>query len=359
MLSNNYNSTNKRHRMKRVFLLFTFLIIAISVSAKTTANLDSLHLESLKKEVQRLNKEIDEIKTYQQHQGEQINNQNGMIDTAFDGVSAELSATSNFIGIFGVSIAIFSIGLSIYVSRIEKNVKAMRAVSELLLQKNILIKQDLESLSEKITKDSTGLYKLIRNEESNQILNRLISVPEDIHNLFSNLASRDLEKEHFLKLKEAFIQLKESEDGYFDYLTLFFEHFSDLSLLDKDIKPKFLKSLDNNFTGAFKNDVLNSAKDFFSAVLELSISKSISETNEYVSALCKSKFASSEDVYFTINNAMKNRENKFELYDSISKAPDYLLFRKVFGKLILDYKFENLTPKEEAIIQDIKNITSV
>jgi hypothetical protein len=78
--------------------------------------------------------EISEIKNRQQYQSEQIDGQTSMIDTAFDGVSAELSASSNFIGIFGIIIAIFSIGLSIYVSRIEKNVKAMKTDSELLLQ---------------------------------------------------------------------------------------------------------------------------------------------------------------------------------------------------------------------------------
>ncbi|MBI2257920.1 MAG: hypothetical protein HYU67_03365 [Flavobacteriia bacterium] len=340
--------------MKKLILFFILIIISNYSDAKPKTSIDSLE-----KEVSNLKEEITEIKSRQQYQGEQINGQTGMLDTAFDGVSAELSASSNFIGIFGIIIAIFSIGLSIYVARIEKNVKAMKTDSELLLQKNIQIKQDLEALGDKITKDTTGLYKLIRNEESNQMIDRLISVPEDIDNLFSNLASRDLEKEHFPKIKEAFLQLDEKDDGYSAYLTLFFQHFSDLSFMDLDIKPKFLKSLPDNFSNAFKNDVLKSVSDFFNATLQMTIAKSISEINQYVAAFCKSQFAEKEDIYFTINNAMKNRENKFELYDSISKAPDFQIFRRNFGKLILDYKFENLTPKEAAIIQDINNITTV
>ncbi len=345
--------------MKKLILFFILIMFSIYTNAKPKTSNDSLKIESLKNEISKLKEEIIEINNRQQYQGEQINGQTGMLDTAFDGVSAELSASSNFIGIFGIIIAIFSIGLSIYVARIEKNVKAMKTDSELLLQKNIQIKQDLEALSDKITKDTTGLYKLIRNEESNQMINRLISVPEDIHNLFSNLASRDLEKEHFPKIKEAFLQLNEKDNGYSVYLTLLFQHFSDLSFIDPEIKPKFLKSLPDSFSNAFKNDVLKSVSDFFNATLQVTLTKSISEINEYVAAFCKSSFAEKEDVYFTINNAMKNRENKFELYDSISKAPDFLKFRKNFGKLILDYKFENLTPKEAALIQDINNITTV
>ena len=118
----------------------------------------------------------------------------------------------------------------------------------------------------------------------------------------------------------------------------------------------FMECLSENFTNAFKNDVIKSVNDFFNAVTQISISKCISDINTYVYAMRLNQFCAKEDVYFTINNAMKNRESKFELYDCISKGPDYILFRKNFGKLILDYKFENLTPKEQAIIQDINDI---
>lgn len=340
--------------MRKKIVLFILILGIFSNFAVGQSELNKV--DSLKYEVKVLKQQINDLKEKQQFYGEQISSQTGMLDTAFDGISSELSASSNFIGIFGIIIAIFSVGLSFYVARIEKNVKLMKTDSELLLQRNIQIKVDLEELSEKMTKDISGLYKLIRNEESNQMIDRLISVPEDIINLFSNLASRDLEKEHFPKIKEAFQQVKEGEDAYEYYLTLFFQHFSDLSLLDLDIKPKFLKSLPENFSSAFKNDILKSTTDFFNAVLQLSISKSVKEINEYVLSFCNSSFAEKEDVYFTINNAMKSRVNKFELYDCISKDPEYVTFRKNFGKLILDYKFENLSPKEDAIIQEINSI---
>ncbi len=316
-------------------------------------------VDSLKNEIEVLRHQVNELDERQRFYGEQINGQTGLLDTAFDGISAELSASSNFIGILGIIIAIISVGLGVYVARIEKNVKIMKTDSELLLQRNIQIKQEVEELSEKMTKDISGLYTLIRNEESNQMIDRLISVPEDIINLFNNLTSRDLEKEHFSKIKEAFLQLEPNVLGYQSYLTLFFQHFSDLSLLDNDIKPKFLKSLPENFSNAFKNDILKSTNDFFNAVLQQSISKSINEINEYILTLCNSSFAETEEVYFVINNAMKSRGSKFELYDCISKAIEFRLFRKNFGKLILDYKFENLSPKENAIIQDINSVTTI
>lgn len=338
--------------MRKYIITFLASIFTTILFAK------DIRVDSLKTEISSLKIELQGMKDKQQYQDNQINSQTSMLDTAFDGISAQLSSSSIFIGIFGIIIAIFSIGLSIYVSRIEKSVKLMKSDNELLLQRNIQIKLELEELSEKITKDTSGLYKLIRNEESNHMIDRLISVPEDIGNLFGNLASRDLEKEHFSKIKDAFMQLKEEEEyGYSNYLTIFFQHFSDQSYLDAEIKPKFLDSLVINFENAFKNDIIKSVTDFFTAITKVTISKSVNDINKYVAALLNSKFAGLEDVYFTINKVIDKRENKFELYDSISKAPELVVFRQNFGKLIIDYKYENLTPKERAIIEDIKNIT--
>lgn len=338
--------------LKVKLIFFLFILCQIEVEGR----MKNENFGSLQNEIGRLKEEINDLKSRQVYQSEQINNQTGMLDTAFDGISAELSASSYFIGIFGIIIAIFSVGLSIYVARIESNVKTMRSDNETLLQKNIQIKEDLELLSEKITKDSKGLYKLVRNEESNHMIERLISVPEDIANLFSSLASRDLEKEHFHKIKEAFIQLDETSEYYLEYLKLIFQHFSDLAILDENIKPKFMKELGYLFSSAFKNDAVKSANDYFNAIIERTINKSITEVNAYIVELCKSKFAQNEEVYFAINTAMKNRELKFHLYDSISKGPDYLIFRKAMGKLILDYKYENLEPRESVIIEDINEI---
>jgi hypothetical protein len=343
----------------KLILLFLFTIqINSSLIGKNTPN----STDSLKKQVEYLNKTVEKLKNQQENQKEQITyqkelitSQTGMIDTAFDGVSAELGSSSNTIGIFGIIVTIIAIALSIYLTRLERNVTRMLAESTTLLGENIKIRQELESLNEKITKDGKALYEIVRNEESNHLLDRLISVPEDIANLFRNLASRDLEPIHFLKLKEAYLQFIGQENEFL-YIRLFFQHFSGLSLLDSEIKPLFMKELDQGFYAAFKNDAVKSASDFFNAIMKIGVSKSRKDINDYVTQLCKSKFSTSEEIYFAINNEMKNKELKFELYDNINKIPETFLFRKMLGQLILDHKFENLNEQEEAIIQDIKTI---
>lgn len=342
--------------MREIRLL---LIIVLSIYCFQSLAQDSLEIEKINNHLLDVNEEIEKLSERQNYQNDQINSQTGMIDTAFDGISAEISASSYYIGIFGIVIAIFSIALSIYVSKIAKNVSNMKSDNELLLQKNIQIKTDLESLSEKITKDSSGLYKIIQDEESNHLTQRLIAVPEDICNLFGILASRDLSDEHFLQLKEGYLQIKDSDEDNeykFLYMNLFFQHFSEFSIVDKEIAPSFIEDLDDSFDMAFKIDTINSVKGFFKAVFNASMDKYISEINSYILAMFNSKYAEEEEVYFTINNSIPTREGKFQLYDLVSKAPEYNQFRKRFGNLISQYEYPDLTAKELAIINESKEL---
>jgi hypothetical protein len=338
---------------------FIIIIIFSLFWNNSTFAQDSLKIKKIDNQLIELNKTIDQLKERQQYQNGQINSQTVMIDTAFDGVSAEIGASSNFIGIFGILIAVFSIGLSIYVSRIAKNINSMKSDNEILLQKNIQIKNDLESLSDKITKDSDGLYKLIRDEESKHLIQRLISVPEDVCNLFGILASRELEKEHYEPIREGFNQIKDiDEDDEYKhmYLSLFFQHFSDLALLDDEIKPIMLDDLDNIFSMAFKNDTIKSISDFFNQLNQGSLNDFVTEINTYILSLTKSKYADDDEVYYAINNSVSSRDSKFQLYDLVSKAPDYNVFRENFGKIIIEYGYNDLEPKELAIINEINNI---
>lgn len=339
------------------------IILLFSISCHALENIQSKTQDSIKREILILKSQVNELKSKQndleskqEYQNRQIDSQTGMIDTAFDGVSAEIGGASNYISIFGTGLAIFTIFLSIYVSRMEKSVKRMRDDSETLFHTNLQIKESVESLSEKITNDSKGLYKIIRNEESNHIIDRLISVPEDIGNLYNNLATRDLEPEHFLKLKEAYMQVRLDPAFNSNYLTLLTQHFSGLSILDEDIKDDFTKSLKHSFEHSFKNDLVKSSFDFFKALANYDFSKFVMEINSFANELSINDFGTNEQIYFAINQAVENRGSKFKLYNIIEKSPTKLIFRKMFGKLIVDYNYEDLTVAEQTSIDEIKNL---
>ena len=85
----------------------------------------------------------------------------------------------------------------------------------------------------KIHENLSALYKDLRKEETNALLDRLVLEPKDISNLIRILFARELESDAYLKLKEAFLKLKGEElndvelVGYEQsYMCLFFQHFN-------------------------------------------------------------------------------------------------------------------------------------
>ncbi len=335
---------NLRLRILTFFVLFNFITLT-----KLSAN--SKFSEKDKLEI--LSERIDYLEEKIEYQNEQINSQAGMLDTAFDGVSTELGASSNYISVCSIIIAIFSIGLGIYVTKIEKSIKSMVKDSETLMARNIEIKNDIESLSDKITRDSRGLYKIIQNEESNHLIDRLISIPEDITNLFYNLASRDLEPNHFPKLKEAYLQVKNDSEYGDDYRMLLFQHFVGQSFLDKELRNDIITDIYGLFENSFKNDAIKSSGDFFNTISELDIENSKLELNKFIIGFAKSKFSTEEAIYFQIINSLKSRELKFKIFENIDETSETLIFRKKYGKLLFDYNYENLTNSENLVINKI------
>ncbi|OXB13474.1 hypothetical protein, partial [Flavobacterium tructae] len=296
---------NLKLKILTFFILFNFIpLLKVSANSKIYE----------KDKLEALSEKIDYLEEKIEYQNEQINSQAGMLDTAFDGVSTELGASSNYISVCSIIIAIFSIGLGIYVTKIEKSIKSMVKDSETLMARNIEIKNDIESLSNKITRDSRGLYKIIRNEESNHLIDRLIFVPEDITNLFYNLTSRDLEPNHFPKLKEAYLQVKNTPEYGDDYQMLLFQHFVGQSFLDEELKNDIIDNVYDLFENSFKNDAIKSSKDFFSTISQLDIENYKLELNKFVTGFCKSKFSTEEAIYFEIINSLKSRELKFKIF---------------------------------------------
>lgn len=353
-------------KIKTLLLIpFLFLFFYSNGQSQTKVKLEILQnqINTLsKKSNSSQNKIIEQSKIIQElsnkleYQRNQIDSQTSLIDTSFDGVSSQLSASSNFIGIFGVIIAIFSIGLSIFVSRIARNISKISQDNETLLQRNVTIKLEIEELSKKILNDSKGLYKVMRTEEANHILDRLISVPEDISNVFSNLASRELDENHFLQMKEAYIQIKDNDEFAIPYLIQFFQHFVGLSIFDEVIKDNLLLKLDICVDCSFKNDIVHSTQNYVTSLQKNGLDKSLNEINIFAKTIVKSKFKDLEELYFSVFNSLLTRSSQFSFYQKIEKIDTTKLFRKNFGKLLEDYKAESPTEDENLVFEELKNL---
>lgn len=306
------------------------------------------HLESL------LEKQQDELS----RQKDDLKRQKGYVDTSFSGVSEQIGAASYFIGGFGIVMVIVSIGLGVYVNKMERSVRSISDDAEVLLQRNITVRKEVEDLGNKITSDTAGLYKIVRNEESDYMLERLINVPEDINNLFQNLASRELEDYHFEKLKEAALQVIGNDDRLEEaYILLFFQHFAGQTIINTQLKPILIKDFHMIFEGAFKNDMIISSFDLFKAFVKLGLKESKNDINAFVSALSNSGHSELEEVYSSIFQAVQPRDNQFLLYNQIDKTDQTKKFRSRYGKLILEYKSEELIEEEQNVVAEIENLS--
>lgn len=352
-------------KLIKIVILFCFLSFCLIGFGKPNVNLDSLKMEvnKLKQQIERSLKQLEEqsktittLNSRLEFQNSQIDCQTSLLDTSFDGVSAQLSASSNFIGIFGIIIAVFSIALSLYVGRIAKNINKISQDNETLLQRNVNVKQDIEALSEKITNDSRGLYKLMRTEETNHILDRLIAVPEDIKNIFSNLASRELDEHHFLQLKEAYLQIKKNPEYAEPYLVQFFQHFAGIAITDEEIKVAIISNLKLCIESSFKNDIVKSTNDFLTAIIKKGLNISTTEINAYIKAISVSEFKDLEELYFSLFNTLSNRENQFAFYQIIEKTDLTKKFRINYGKLLQNYSMANPTITENLTFTEISNL---
>ncbi|WP_439505746.1 hypothetical protein [Sediminibacterium sp.] len=343
--------------MKFILTCFIFIFSLTSFAQKGKIDTLNCRVISIENKIERLGKEVNNINEQISYLKEQSNSQVGMLDTAFDGVSSQLGASSNFIAIFAIIIGIISIALGVYVSRIERNIKTIAQDNETLLLKNVQIKQDIENLSNKITSDPKGLYHILRKEESDHLIERLLLVPDDIVNLNTLLLSRELEPAHFEKVKEAFTRSDTEHKGSYDIL--FFQHFVNQSMQDEIIKDRILNNLESLIADSFKNDIIKSTSEYFNYVHSKGVVQNRIEVNKFVLALSNSKYKDLGDIYISIFNQMSTRQEKFQLYELVEKTGSTKQFRSEYGNFLLDYKQNAPSPIETGILNEIETLNKL
>ena len=239
-----------------------------------------LHSDSLHNKVDSLQAKLDAL----QGKTEFLSN---VVETANDGVSNQLSAANNFLALVAVIMVIVGILLGIYIAKkkqqidimaatVEAKKKTVEELAEIVDKKKEtvdIIAKTTEALDKKIHSDLSGLYKDLRKEETNALLERLILEPQDIDNLCTILCARDIDENGYEKLRTAYL-LKESTTGNVvndcseHYLVLFYQHYFFQALKDDEISPDFEYYYCAIFDRAYKRDMIKSTIDLCRALSE-------------------------------------------------------------------------------------------
>lgn len=295
-----------------------------------------------------------------------IEMQENLNEKTINGISNQLNAASYNLTIFGILFAIAAILLGVYITRIENKVIHIREENESLLKQTVKNKEEVVSINNLIQKDTYGLYLKIKREETIHMLNRLLTIPQDIINLLELLLSRELEKEDFKILKEAYIKTKNLPKeqrklfsvglNYIDsYKLLFFQHFLDLALKDKDISGDLNTFYYSGINCSFENDIIKSTKDFINAIVDLGYKTKGEAISSFMQGLSKSKYNNNETVYKIIFDGLKNRNDQFKFFDLILDDDESLVGKSNYGKLLFSTYSATEFSLEEKVIIDKTN----
>lgn len=241
------------------------------------------HADSLQQKVELLQAKLDDL----QGKTEFLSN---VVETANDGVSNQLSAANNLLALVAVIMAVVGIWLGIYIAKkknqidimastIDAKKKMVEQLAKVVDEKKEKvddIAKSIEELDKKIHGNLSTLYKDLRKEETNALLDRLVLEPQDVGNLSTILFARDIDETGYMKLKTAYLKMKrEQEDKsrekqthkYLDYyIGLFYQHFFYYALKDDEISPVFDNCYNALFSRAYKRDVIKSTIDLCKAL---------------------------------------------------------------------------------------------
>lgn len=313
----------------------TIIILLISLQAFCNNN-DSLKISQLRNEIVVIKNELDS----------KIESQKSILDTSFSAVSLQISSSANLITVFSIIMSVIAVASGIYITYLEKKVVT-------ILKANQQIKNDVIELNELINNDIKKLYLKFKNEETRDIINRLVLVPEDIHNVASLLLTRDLPESEFNTIKQCCIQyagndMKSAKETY--HITLL-QHFPAQSINDEDLK----EYIDNNISGIinlafFKNDTLKFVKSIIEEYIKGNIS--LINLNRVISALNNSKYAANKQIGELIFSTLKNKNRQFDFYSKLDG--DIIGIKQQCADLLVEkYQNDNNRQEEQIILSSI------
>jgi len=316
---------------------------------------ESKQIELLIREVSDLRKDLKDTKT---EVNQKLDYQMQCNEQALNSVNTSISGATLALTIVGIIVVGVGILLGIYISFVERKVRNLTDENKSILETHLKIKDDVEKLDNNIKRNMAQLYDDLKKEETKVLVERLAKVPEDILNLFENLASREIPDELYSRIKEAYQKLKGTErsrEAESQYLTLFFQHFPALVLFDKDLENEIEGSYRRLMASAFKNDIIQTSCEFLRACTDKGILNWREKIKKYFIALSKSTHKGLPELYREIYKALSTKENRFNFY-SILKSEDKLKqISKIYGQHILaDYGgASGNTESEEKVLKEI------
>lgn len=340
--------------MKQIFIFLLLPFICYSQNKiDSINNVNIKNIDILKNDFKGLNEKYE----YQLKINEQTLNS----------IGTQLDAVSFNISIFAFLFGIIAIGLGIYVTWVERKIVKLRDENQSLLNDTKNTKKEVVEINELIQKDIYGLFLKIKREETLHILNRLISVPQDVTNVSSELLSRELYPDDYNLLKKAYLNLPKEEpieSGYISlkgsykdsYLLLFFQHFLEQATKDEDLNIDLREFYSTAIRCAFENDILKSTRDFIKSIKDLGYENSKVEINNFFNSLSQSKYKNFTELFENIFRDLKDKESQYIIINMLDDTDANLSKINLGTLFIKNYENDTLNEKEKELIKNLKTL---
>jgi hypothetical protein len=338
--------------------IITIILLCISSTLFSQTKNDSILVIEHQEKIEILNKKFNELTKKYDYQIK-IN------DQTLNSISNQIGATSFNLSIFAFLFGILAIILGIYVTWVERKIIKIRGQNESLLEQTITTKNEVVEINELIQKDINGLFIKIKREETISILNRLCKVPDDIHNVATQLFSRELLKEDYATLRKAYLVLTKESDiervnlnNYKTaYYLLFFQQFLDLIIKDEILESEMTQRFSQGIKGANASDIIKSTEDFTKGIIDLGFQSKEKQINEFLKSIANSEFKNFGKIYEIFYNSLKERDDKFKFFEIISDIKNLRIPKSNFGKLLIKgYGKEELSNSEKNAIVKTEGI---
>lgn len=352
--------------IKKDAILILFLIFGANcfghTSSKIKKNSDELKMMRLDFNSKRLldSIKISNLESAIQTLKIQQDFQNNFQNTANGNISNQIGSLNNSLSYGGVFFTIFGLFAGFYVTMMLRKSAENLHQSELILNKQNKIKEDIDNNLE-------NLFERLNQKEIDYVFDRLESSPYDLHQLYHVLACRDLNSKYFNKIKYLLEKwdVGKPEQPFFNQiislLRLSVQHFPKLSIKDRQIFRKILNHPDEIFSGAYPEEMENFLNEYSFELYENGLEgnqKNLTDLLRFFDST-KEQYGYLFSVYsLPINifyKKLNSKLNRFKLANIIKKNNFDKLGKIIYPRLIKDYEgFDKLSDNDKILITEIK-----
>ena len=268
-----------------------------------------------------------------------------IVSIANESIANQLSAINILLAVVSIVLAVGGIWLGLYISRKAQDVEKLNKASQEAKAKS-------EEILRLINEDINGLYERLKEAETENLIKRLMKVPEDIGNLSELLLSRDIPDSLFGDLKRAYLSFKDRSKstpdysgGLDSYRLLIYQNFIGLAICDPDIKSDIMAFSSHFMDAAFNSDMEKITEKFFSTAVKVGLASMKEDIEKFFAELSKSRYKDYERLYEIMFDALGSRKNRFEILSMMNREDmDKNALKKYCG--ILRNYYKDLSQKE-------------